>query len=193
MSIIPADPLGIEFNLRSYQVNFSRSRVRCYSLYAARLAVADPADSQRDFPGFVAGLDETVLPYHEEVIRCRSAPWGRWRFHVTNWSAVEAIEFDLEVFWGPRVNTTRRGERSFGVHPGTVGPLGRTYTDFELTPPWEGEDDGSTGITIIGGPPDPYDAVVVRPYGPVEVGFLAWNKAAFEGYAYEDFLRELGL
>jgi len=177
----------------SNRVSFSNSEIRCYSLHSAGLAVADPADSQHDLPGFVAGLDETDLPYHEEVIRCRAAPWGRWRFHITNWSAVEAVDYDLEVFWGPHVNTTRRGERSFGVHPGTVGPLDRVSTDFELTPPWEGEDDGSSGVTIIPGPPDPYEAVVVRPYGPRWMGLLGWNKAAFEGYAYEDFLRELGL
>ena len=180
-------------NFGSTRVSFSRSEVRCYSLHSAGLAVADPADSQHDLPGFVAGLDETDLPYHEEVIRCRAAPWGRWRFHITNWSAVEAGDYDLEVFWGPHVNTTRRGERSFGVHPGTVGPLDRVSTDFELTPPWEGEDDGSSGVTIIPGPPDPYEAVVIRPYGPTWMGLLGWNKAAFEGYTYEDFLLELGL
>ncbi len=172
------------------QVDFSDGLSGCYQLHASGTAVADAASAPNPFDDFVADLGETTLPYHEEVIRCRYADYGWWYFQVTNWSQSETVDYELEVFWGPRVNTTRRGERSFGAQPETAAPLTRNQMSFKLLPPPRpgGNASGTVTVGIIGVVLHP-----TRPLGPVTGTFLEFNKAAYEGLSYDAFLSALGL
>lgn len=163
--------------------DFVTVRSNCYALHATGTAVlaAPWAD------GFVSPLDATPLPYHEEVVRCRFAAWGSWNFYVTNWSEVEDVDYSVEVFWGPRVNTTTQGERSFGALPGSLAPLDRDQIPFSLTRPVSPSDSAGLVMTTLGLGPPP------RPRGPLTRTHLEFHKAAYEGLGFEAFADALGL
>jgi hypothetical protein len=172
--------------------HFAEVNADCYQLHAAGYAVADGGGGDPvggPASGFVSALEDTALPYHEEIIRCAYAAYGLWDIAIVNWNESADVDFEIEVFLGPAVNTGGPGERSFGTALSTVAPLSMARLGFELTPPTSG---GMAGLTMIA-VDRPRRRPSMRDADPVTETPLGFNKAAYEGFSFSAFLEALGL
>jgi hypothetical protein len=158
---------------------------RCYSLRSTGRVLESDISPYGDF---VADLADSSLPYHEEVIRCSAAPWGLWHFDVMSWSGDETVDLEIEVFWGPRVNTTRDGERSYGVVRHPIDPLGAHRVAFVLSPP--PSDRSSAGLIelLVGGD---LRLQAEREPGPWTATYLEFRKAALAGISFDEFVERI--
>lgn len=161
--------------------DFARAVSGCYTIHSAGAAP--------DSGGFVAALQDTRLPYHEEVIRCSDAAYGGWVFRVANWDPDESVDYEIETFWGRGVNTGAPGERSFGTVERSIDPLTREDHYFVLTPPTSPGD--FAGVILISTYYRPRP--VPRPIGALTETYLEFHKAAWEGLRYASFIEQLGI
>jgi hypothetical protein len=178
---------------QEYYSHFANVEASCYQLHAAGYAVADEGDEEAvggPASGFFAALGDTALPYHEEIIRCAYASYGYWEIGVVNWNAVEDVDFEIEVFVGRGLNTGGPQERSFGANSDAVAPLTMATAYFQLSPPTT--PGGAYGIIIVSRDRPPRTPVA-RPLDPITDTPLGFNKAAYEGFTYAEFLAALGL
>lgn len=103
-----------------------------------------------------------------------------------NWSATEEVEYEITVLGGPTA------EETLGSESGNAAPLASDGTFSWLSPsplPGAGWNVtfGSVSVNIIGRAP------AVRVADSVSKTFLGFNKAAYEGLSYREFLEALGL
>ncbi|MFK7895336.1 MAG: hypothetical protein AB8G23_05850 [Myxococcota bacterium] len=181
-------------------VDLLNSNGRCHLIHSVGRAAIEESDSLAPFEELVAHHAATTLPYHEEVVRCRSANWGTWAFQVVNWSAAEDVAFEVEAFYGQGVNTGAEGERSFGVAPGTASAQSTRVIGFELTAPTPGSNmagaEARQGnfsgagftVTLSGRTPIPLPE---RAPGELSNSLLEWHKAALEGVEPSTFLERI--
>ncbi|HEY5658198.1 MAG TPA: hypothetical protein VIY27_10460 [Myxococcota bacterium] len=108
-----------------------------------------------------------------------------------NWDPVENVDFEIEVFLGPAVNTGGPWERSFGTTAGTVAPSTLAVKAFELAPPTSRRTSGASSYMVMVDRPPRRPAV--RPLDAITGTPLAFNKAAYEGFGYAEFVEALGL
>jgi len=155
----------------------------CHVLHSAGTAGA-AADSVP--VSWIAPLEQTDLPYHEEIIRCKDSSYGTWFLEVVNWSAEQPVDFAIEVFEGPTIGVDRRVERGLGVLEASVTPHSNASLVFHYVPP---PSSGGVGIVFggIGRAPLP------RPHDPISGSVLGFDKAAALDVSYDEFLANVGL
>jgi hypothetical protein len=171
--------------------HFAEVNDRCYQLHASGYAVAEDGGEAAvggTATGFVAALGDTALPYHEEIIRCSDARYGIWSISIVNWNRVEDVDFEIEVFVGPAVNTGGPRERSFGTTSGTVASSTMATKAFELAPPTSGNSAASVTFIAVS-----LRTPAVRASDAITDTPLAFNKAAYEGFEYGEYIEALGL
>ena len=169
----------------------------CFAIHSAGVASGEDTSIAGLYADFVADLDETRLPWHEEIVRCSWAAYGDYQFEIFNWSRDEVVDWEIEVFHGRGVNTGGPGERSFGAIQGRSRPLSGESTFFRLLsaarPPSGSSSGGTAGFEAT---LELFPAPVPIPHAKRARGFLSGsdleeNKAAFEGLAYPAFREAL--
>jgi hypothetical protein len=156
---------------------------RCHVLRSSGTAGA--ADDSR-VVGWVRPLRDTKLPHHEEVIRCAEGSYGRWRFEVVNWSAVEPVDFAVEIFEGPSLGVDPTAERALALLEESAAPHSLTSLEFDYVPPPPEAGVGAVIVIIARKPAE-------RPLDPISHSVLGFNKAAALDVSYDDFLANVGL
>ena len=152
----------------------------CFVLRSAGFAVAQEGDLQPS--SFVAELSETVLPFHEEIISCSDAPYGDFSVEVVNWNSTDEVPYEIGAYRGASA------EETLGYTSGTVLPLTRDIKSFRLVPPSPVGSGYGAEVTINVVSRQP----AVRQADFVSQTFLGFNKAAYEGFSYEEFIAALG-